>query len=95
MLTTPIKGAIKDTLVQTACDNTQIRKFALKRFSMGETAPCILKARLLDHSSNDMAFDLEMLWKPNVHTNLKMQVVGWSAEIPSPFTTFASRERSD
>lgn len=81
-LTAPFEGAIEDALAQTTRDNTQIKKLALKRFSMGETAPRILEARLFDLGSNDMAFDLEMLWKSNARADLKMKVTGWAADIP-------------
>ncbi|KAL3803871.1 hypothetical protein HJC23_004033 [Cyclotella cryptica] len=81
-LTAPFEGAIEDALAQTARDNTQIKKLLLKKFSMGDTAPRILEARLFDLGSNDMAFDLEMRWKSNARADLKMKVTGWAADIP-------------
>jgi hypothetical protein len=81
-LTAPFRGAIEDALSQTARENTQIQKLTLKKFTMGDTAPRILEARLFDLGTNDMAFDLEMLWKSNARADLQMKVSGWAADIP-------------
>ena len=81
-LTAPFEGAIQDAIAQTARDSDQISKLTLKSFSMGDTAPRILEARLFDLGKNDMAFDLEMNWKSNVRADLKMRVAGWAADIP-------------
>lgn len=81
-LTAPFEGAIQDVIEQTARDSTQIKKLVLKKFTMGDTAPRVLEARLFDLGSNDMAFDLEMKWKSTARVDLKLKVVGWAADIP-------------
>lgn len=81
-LTAPFEGAIQDVIEQTARDSTQIRKLVLKKFTMGETAPRVLEARLFDLGRNDMAFDLEMNWKSDARVDLKLKVAGWAADIP-------------
>ena len=81
-LTAPFEGAIQEAIAQTARDSDQIKKLTLKRFSMGDTAPRVLEARLFDLGKNDMAFDLEMKWKSNARADLKMKIAGWAADIP-------------
>jgi hypothetical protein len=81
-LTAPFEAAIQDAIAQTARDSSQITKLTLKKFSMGDTAPRVLEARLFDLGSNDMAFDLEMKWKSNARCDLKMKVSGLAADIP-------------
>ena len=81
-LTAPFEGAIQDAISDIARDSSQIKRLILKQFSMGDTAPRILEARLFDLGSNDMAFDLEMNWESNVRVDLKMKVTGWATDIP-------------
>lgn len=81
-LTAPFEGAIQDAISDITRDSSQIKRLTLKQFSMGDTAPRILEARLFDLGSSDMAFDLEMNWKSNVRVDLKMKVAGWATDIP-------------
>lgn len=81
-LTAPFEGAIQDVIEQTERDSKEIKKLVLKKFTMGDTAPRVLEARLFDLGSNDMAFDLEMNWKSNARVDLKLKVAGWAGDIP-------------
>lgn len=81
-LTAPFESALQDALLQTAKENTQIRKLILKKFSMGDSAPKILEARLFDLGTRDMAFDLEMKWESNVKAELELRVSSFGAKIP-------------
>lgn len=82
MLTAPFESALQDALLQTAKDNSQIRKLVLTKFSMGDIAPRILEARLFDLGSRDMAFDLEMNWRSNARADLDLRVSSFGAKIP-------------
>lgn len=81
-LTAPFESALQDALLNTVKENAQIRKLTLQKFSMGETAPRILEARLFDLGSRDMAFDLEMLWQSNARADLEIRVSSFGAKIP-------------
>lgn len=82
MLTAPFESALEDALLQTARDNPQIQRLALRKFSMGEVAPRVLEARLFDIGERDMAFDLEMTWKSEARADIDLRESTFGTKIP-------------